>query len=206
MGRGSVISGAGRDSLGRMKNDESRPGGTRWVKLSSEIIYRSPWLELHCDETVLPEGTRGRYDHVVVPGSVTVLTLDDADRVAVTRQWIYPHAETQWRLPTGRIERSDPTPETAARRELQEETGITAARLRRLGTINCADSFTNHREHAFLATGLVRGPADLQAGEADLELSWLPFRRVLAMVATGDIPHAGSAFAVLTAQVGGILR
>ena len=168
-------------------------------------MRRSPWLELHCDETVLPEGTRGRYDHVVVPGSVTVLALDEADRVAVTRQWIYSHGETQWRFADRADRAVDPTPEAAARRELQEDRDL-SRRLQRLGTINCADSFTNHREHAFLATGLVRGSADLDAGEADLELSWLPFGRVLAMVAAGDIPHAGSAFAVLTTQVGGILQ
>ncbi|MEU4294986.1 NUDIX hydrolase [Kribbella sp. NPDC026596] len=180
-------------------------GAGQWVKLSTKIIYQSHWLELRCDETVLPEGSRGRYDHVVVPGSVTVLAVDDDGRVAITRQWIYPHAETQWRLPAGRIEPADPTPEAAARRELQEETGITAERLQGLGIINCADSFTNHREHAFLATGLIQGSPDLQPGEADLELTWLPFGRVLAMVADGEIPHAGSAFAVLATKVGGIL-
>ncbi|GAA1567732.1 hypothetical protein GCM10009789_21450 [Kribbella sancticallisti] len=175
------------------------------MKLSTEIIYQSSWLELRCDETVLPEGSRGRYDHVVVPGSATVLAVGEDGRAAVTRQWIYPHAETQWRLPTGRIEASDVDPEAAARRELQEETGIKAARLRPLGVVNGADSFTNHREHTFLATGLVRGAPDLRPGEADLQLHWLPFDQVLALVVRGEMPHAGSAFAVLAVQVSGIL-
>lgn len=185
---------------------ETEKAAAGWKKLSSETIYKSHWLELRRDEAVLPDGSRGRYDHVVVPGSVTVLAVDADTRVAVTRQWIYPHSENQWRLPAGRIEPLDPTPESAARRELLEETGVTAKDLRRLGVVNGADSFTNHRDHAFLATGLTVGAPALEPGEADLTVDWLPFERVLAMVADGQIPHAGSVFAVLLTRAKRILR
>ncbi|NEA32813.1 NUDIX hydrolase [Streptomyces sp. SID13031] len=188
-----------------MKNDAAQSGRTQWVTLSTRILYRSRWLELRCDETVLPQGSRGRYDHVVVPGSATVLAVDEDAMVAVTRQWIYPHGQAQWRLPTGRIEAADASPEVAARRELREETGLSAARLRLLGVINGADSLTNHREHVFVAGELTQGKPELEPGEADLEVRWFPFDRVLAMVRAGQMPHAGSAFAVLSARVNGIL-
>jgi ADP-ribose pyrophosphatase len=175
-------------------------GTASWLRQSSTVLFSSPWFEVRRDETRRPDGSQGTYDHVVVPGSVTVLAVDDSRRLAaVTRQWIYVHSAPQWRLPTGRIEATDPDPESAARRELREETGISADRLERLGAITCADSFTNLREHAFLATGLRQGPARLEAGEADLELHWLPFEQVLAMVHGGELPHAGSSFAVLSA-------
>jgi ADP-ribose pyrophosphatase len=174
-------------------------GTASWSRQSSTVMFSSRWFEVRRDETTRPDGSWGTYDHVIVPGSVTVLAVDDSGRLAVTRQWIYVHDAPQWRLPTGRIEATDPDPEAAARRELREETGISADRLERLGAITCADSFTNLREHAFLATGLRQGPARLEAGEADLELHWLPFERVLAMVRGGELPHAGSSFAVLSA-------
>lgn len=174
-------------------------GTASWSRQSSTVMFSSAWFEVRRDETTRPDGSWGTYDHVVVPGSVTVLAVDDGGRLAVTRQWIYVHSAPQWRLPTGRIEPTDPNPEAAARRELREETGISAKRFERLGAITCADSFTNLREHAFLATGLRLGPARLEPGEADLELHWLPFKHVLAMVGSGDLPHAGSSFAVLSA-------
>lgn len=187
-----------------MKNDAEHSGRAQWVTLSTRVLYRSRWLELRRDEAVLPQGSRGSYDHLVVPGSATVLAVDEHATVAVTRQWIYPHGQAQWRLPTGRIEPSDAGPEAAALRELQEETGLSATRLRPLGVINSADSFTNHREHVFLAGGLTQGGAALDPGEADLTVHWFPFDRVLAMVQAGDMPHAGSAFAVVLAELNGI--
>lgn len=176
-----------------------------WERLSSAVRFSSDWFEVRRDDAVRPDGSRTLYDHVVVPGAVTVLAVRADGHVAVTRQWIYVHRQTQWRLPAGGIEPGDTDPATAARRELAEETGVHAETCTPLGTIHCADSFTNHRDHAFLATGLTEGRARLEAGEADLELHWLPFPRVLAMVLAGDLPHAGSTFAVLTARVRGLV-
>lgn len=172
---------------------------------SSEVMFSSTWFQVRRDETRRPDGSCGTYDHVVVPGSVTVLAVDDGMRLAVIRQWIYVHRAVQWRLPTGRIEASDPDPEAAARRELREETGISADRLVRLGTINCADSFTNLREHAFLATGLRLGDPEPEVGEDDIELHWLRLEQVLNLVRRGELPHAGSSFAVLSAHTFGAI-
>lgn len=186
--------------------EEPGDGSDRgWSRLSSAVLFSSEWLQLRRDRTVRPDGSFGLYDHVIVPDSVTVLAVDDSRWLAVTRQWIYVHRARQWRLPSGRVEGSDPDPESAARRELLEETGVSAERFIGLGTIHCADSFTNHRDHAFLATGLRQGGARLEAGEADLEVHWLPFEQVLSLVTTGQLPHAGSAFAVLSAYARGMV-
>jgi ADP-ribose pyrophosphatase len=157
------------------------------------------------DEARRPDGSVGHYDHVRAPAAVTVLAVDDQSRVTVTRQWIYTHGGPQWRLPAGRIDETDHTPESAARRELAEETGLAAARWLALGTINCADSLTNHQDHAFLATGLTEGEKRLEPGEADLEVHLLPFGRLVTMAVDGGLPHAGSSFAVLSARVRGLL-
>jgi 8-oxo-dGDP phosphatase len=175
-----------------------------WSTLSHQVILESRWFEVRRDDVIRPDGSRGEYDHVVAPASVTVLAIDENCRVAVTRQWIYVYEERQWRLPGGRIDDADADVESAARRELCEETGIVAKRWKKLGTINDADAFTNHRDHVFLATGLSQGTPQLESGEADLRLHWLPFEEVVGMVFSGQLPHAGSSFAVLMAKVGGL--
>lgn len=184
--------------------DETNPASGSWSCTSSTSMFRSPWFEARRDTAVRPDGSTGLYDHILSTGSVTVLAVDDAGAVAVTRQWIYTHENTQWRLPAGRIEPGDPRAEVSARRELREETGISARHWKHLGTINCADSFTNHRDHAFLATGLQQGAASLEPGEADLEVRLLPFERALSLVIAGEMPHAGSAYTLLLARTLGL--
>lgn len=168
------------------------------------MVFASPYIEVRRDDALRPDGSRTVYDHVVAPGSVTVLAVDDRGRVAVTTQWIYAHEQTQWRLPAGLIEPGDLDPLCAARRELREETGLHATTWTALGRIHCADSFTNHRDHSFMATGLTAGLPALEAGECDLALHWLPYDEVLELVLDGDMPHAGSTFAVLSARVRGL--
>lgn len=177
-----------------------------WTSLSSEVKFASQWFEVRRDAARRPDGSHGNYDHVLAPPAVTVLAVDGQRRVAVTRQWIYTHQGSQWRLPAGRVDDVDTEPEAAARRELAEEVGVSATDWTVLGTINCADSLTNHRDHAFFATGLRDcGERRLEPGEADLELHWLPVEQVVDMVLAGELPHAGSSFAVLAARVRGFL-
>lgn len=135
---------------------------------------------------------------MVVPGSVTVMAVDDRDRVLVTRQWIYPHGTRQWRLPGGGIDAADAGPLAAAQRELLEEGGVRAARWEPLGRVHGADSVTNHVDHVYLATGLSWHEQNLDDTEADLTVNWLPFHDVLALRRADQLPHAGSSFAVLT--------
>lgn len=136
---------------------------------------------------------------VIAPPAVTVLAVNDEQQAAVTWQWIHTHDGTQWRLPGGRMAALDASLEEAARREFAEETGWRAQSWTWLGVVNSADSRTSHRDHAFLATGL------LTAGESDLELHWISVARVVDMALNGLIPHADSAYAVLAAKVRGLL-
>ena len=179
--------------------------GRGWTRLTSDVRFASGWFEVRRDEARRPDGSVGPYDHVVVRPAVTVLAVNDQAMVAVTRQWIYTHHEPQWRLPAGRIDERDGEPEAAARRELAEETGLAAREWTALGAVNGADSLTNHRDHAFLATGLTLGEKCLEPGESDLELHWFPAGQVVGMTLDGLFPHAGSSFAVLAAKVRGLL-
>ncbi|MDT7783829.1 MAG: 8-oxo-dGDP phosphatase [Pseudonocardiales bacterium] len=168
-----------------------------WQRLATNVVHRSPWFEVRADDVVRPDGGHGTYTHVVAPGSVTVLAIQDDDHVVLTRQWIYTHGGTEWRLPGGAVDDTDDDPLAAARRELAEETGLRAESWERLGQIHGADSLSNHVDHIFLATGLTQGEADLGPGESDLRVRTMPFCHALDLVRQGMLPHAGSSHALL---------
>jgi ADP-ribose pyrophosphatase len=123
--------------------------------------------------------------------------VDKDDAVVITRQWIYLHGGTQWRLPGGGIDSDDSDPLTAAQRELAEETGLRAKHWQEIGKINCADSMTNHVVHLFLATELTQGATDLGVGEDDLEVVRLSFERAVELAMHNEVPDAGSAHALV---------
>jgi 8-oxo-dGTP pyrophosphatase MutT (NUDIX family) len=171
--------------------------GPPWRRVSSKLVHTTRWFVVRRDDVLRPDGTAGVYERVDSPGAVTVLALDADDSVVITRQWIYLHGATQWRLPGGGIDSVDDDPLTAAKRELAEETGLSARRWRSIGSINCADSLTNHVVHLFLATELSQGQSNLGPGEADLKVMRLPFDKAVDLAMRNEVPDAGSAHALV---------
>ena len=171
---------------------------TDWRRLDSVVVLATPWFDVRQDAVIRPDGAADVYHHVATPGSVTVLPVAEDGRVLLTRQWIYTHGGVQWRLPAGTIEPCDEHPVAAARRELAEETGLRAVRWSAIGAVNGADSLTNHVDHVFAAQGLTQGEAAREGGEADMALCWLSYEQALELVWSGQIRHAGSAYALLS--------
>ncbi len=170
-----------------------------WKTLDRRSLHRTPWLELVADDTSNAAGKPELYTHVIVPASVTILAHDtERDLYAVTRQWIYTHGETQWRLPAGGTDHQGSAPfRTIAEKELREEVGVTAASWTLLGKVHGADSVSNHADWVWLAEGLTAGEQELEDGEADLVVHWLTISELVDLVLSGQMPHAGSVFAVL---------
>jgi 8-oxo-dGDP phosphatase len=82
--------------------DELASSVMAWQLVESYVVHSTPSFEVRTDSVVGADGRLGRYSHVVAPGSVTVLAIDESDAVVLTRKWIYTHGGSQWRLP-GRL-------------------------------------------------------------------------------------------------------
>jgi len=67
-------------------------------------------------------------------------------------QYRYPHGETHWEVPAGRIHRGE-SPRDAARRELLEESGCRARELEELPGFYPINGISDHFAHAFVARG-----------------------------------------------------
>jgi ADP-ribose pyrophosphatase len=85
----------------------------------------------------------------------------------------------------------DATPiEEAARIELREETGLSAARMDYLCDLAPAPALLAQTGALFLATGLTRGPQALEHGEQDLVAARLPIGEVITRILSGEIVDA----------------
>lgn len=102
-------------------------------------------------------------------------------------------------LPGGGVGGQEPC--DAAARELQEETGLIAGELRRLGVIDPLPSTTSARTHLFLATALRCGTVNRDDTEIGMTVQRCKFADAVEAVRTGRITEAGSVSALLLAAL-----
>jgi len=167
-----------------------------WTRTSRRVAYENPWITVFHDEVVRPDGSDGIYGVVHFAGSaVGVVAIDDQDRVAMVAQHRYTIDQRTWEIPEGGVP-SGESPLTGARRELREEAGVVATDWRQIARVDLSNSVTDEVATLFLATGLQYGPSDLESSESDLELDWVAFHDVLAMVMDGRITDALTVIAI----------
>lgn len=137
-----------------------------WRTLFRKSVYRNPWIQIFEDEVRRPDGMLGTYGVVEVGDAVSVVALEK-DRLCLVRQYRHSWGKRIWEVPCGGRHRGEGLL-TAAKRELLEETGISARRWKRLGVVEANDPVIN-RFHLYLATGISHGRHRRDKSEADME-------------------------------------
>lgn len=158
--------------------------------ISSRRAYSGRVLDLDVDTVRFPNGSVGELEMIRHPGAAAVVPFADDPtspdpEVLLIRQFRHAAERYLWEIPAGRLEPGE-APEACARRELEEEAGVTAAELRRLTTIYTTPGFTDEQIHLFLATGLGRGTERREADEF-LEVERMRWSRVLGLIERGDV-------------------
>ena len=174
------------------------PGETRnpWQTISSKRVYDNPWIVVHEDQVVRPDGALGIYGVVRFKNiAVGVLAVEE-DHVYLVGQYRYPLDRYSWEIPEGGCPEGE-EPLRAAQRELREETGLAARVWRRLGEAYLSNSVTDEYAVWFLATGLVPGEQRPEGTEA-ISVRRVPLGEALDMALSGRITDALSLVAIMS--------
>jgi 8-oxo-dGTP pyrophosphatase MutT (NUDIX family) len=123
-----------------------------WRRTSSRPIYENPWFRVREDRVIRPDGSEGVYGVVELPEYAGIVAVNDHGQVAMVRQWRYLYNEPSLETSAGCAAPEDATPLDTARRELLEETGLTASTWTSLGQIRY--SAVTNVGHLFLARNL----------------------------------------------------
>ncbi len=132
--------------------------------LKSEVLYEGKVFQLQRDTVIEPGGVQAERDIIVHPGSVVVLPIFKDGRILLIRQYRHSVGEFLWELVAGRKEPQE-SPMAGARRELLEETGYTAKRMRKLMRVVPTPGFVNEWMWIFAAEGLTEGAAQPEEDE-----------------------------------------
>jgi ADP-ribose pyrophosphatase len=132
--------------------------------LKSEVLYQGKVFQLQRDTVIEPGGVQAERDIIVHPGSVVVLPIFKDGRILLIRQYRHSVGEFLWELVAGRKEPQE-SPMAGARRELLEETGYTAKRMRKLMRVVPTPGFVNEWMWIFAAEGLTEGAAQPEEDE-----------------------------------------
>jgi ADP-ribose pyrophosphatase len=164
-------------------------------RISGAVVYSGNFLEVRKDAVRLPDGSEGTREYIHHPGAVLIVPLLPDGRVLLERQYRYPQGREFIEVPAGKRDEGE-DPLQTARRELLEETGYVAADWTRIGVFHTAIAYSDEGIEMFVAKGLEKREAKLDAGEF-LEIFDLPLAEAFEMIRDGRITDAKTVAALL---------
>jgi ADP-ribose pyrophosphatase len=126
--------------------------------LKRDEIYKGKLIQLRVDRIVEPSGVTAEREVVHHGGSVVILAHSDDGHIVLVRQYRYAVRQFLWELIAGGVEPGE-KPLAAARRELLEESGYRAKKLRLLLDFFASPGFLTEKMFLVEAAGLTRSKA-----------------------------------------------
>lgn len=170
----------------------------KFTTLHSEVIYRGRVFTLRKDTVRLPNDKSTDLDILQHNGGVAIVPLDDDGNVWFVRQYRQAAGEALLEIPAGTLEVGE-SPLENAHRELQEEIGMNARQITRLGSCFLAPGYSSEYMHIFLARDLF--PAQLPADDDEfIDVVRVPLKKALALIDEGAFRDAKTILGLLWAQ------
>ena len=157
--------------------------------IEKQVVYEGKRLRLELHNLEDEEtGRRHKREVCVHPGAVVVLPFVDPEHIILIRNRRYAVGETLVELPAGTLDKGE-DPMNCAGRELVEETGFLAGRLKPLGDFYTSPGILSEKMYAFAAYDLTRATASLDEGE-EIDIAPASLEEAVDMIRYGQIKDA----------------
>lgn len=167
--------------------------------IRKKIVYQGKYIRAEEQTVQLPNGKEAIREIISPPDAVGIFAIDPDERIYLVRQYRPAICRTTLEIPAGILEPEEKPVETA-RRECEEEIGMTPQRLEFLFTYYHSVGFSTGKIEVFLGTDLVPQPeARADPGEF-LEVATLSFEELYRQGLSGKIVDSKTLLAILWYQ------
>ncbi len=173
--------------------DDPRRPRAGWEVLSSDELFSHPYFRMRKDRCALPdERIMPAYYVMEFVDWVNVVPLTDDGKIVLVNQYRHAAKRRFYEFPGGTLDpdNKDETPETAARRELLEETGYEASRCAYLGLHYPNPGLQDNRMHVYLGTGCRKVQEPKLDTYEDLEVELVDVQDFLLCIEQGRPMHS----------------
>ena len=156
--------------------------------LHSKCVFKGSLLDVRNDEVIFPSGSKSTREWINHPGAVCCIPVLENGDICLIKQYRYAIRKYVIELPAGKLEIGE-TPIGCAKRELEEEIGFEAKKIRFLTMFYPAVGFVNEEMHLFLAEDLKKTNTNPDEDEF-IELIPKTLDQAVEMIYSGEITDA----------------
>ena len=170
----------------------------RETPLSDETVFQGVLIDVSPMQVRLPNGRTALREVVHHKGAAAVVPVDAEENVYLVRQHRVVMDMMTLEIPAGKLEYVGEDPLSCAHRELEEETGLRAGRMRLLTNVATTPGFCTERIGLYLATELTQHE-DHPDSDEFLHVERLPLAEAVGSVMSGELRDAKTALGLLMA-------
>lgn len=167
--------------------------------LDKREVFAGPLIKVEHWRVGLYGGGEALREIVRHVGAAAVVPVDENGVVTLVTQFRVAMGRVMLEVPAGKKDGPDEDPLVCARRELSEETGLSAENWRHLTTLDTSPGFLTERIGLYLATGLTQGDSHPDEGEY-LGLVRMPLDEAVQKITEGQITDGKTIAGLLLAK------